>query len=287
VDSAVAALLVHKAIGKDLTCVFVDTGLMRAGEADQVVATFGEHFRVPLVHVDKSELFLSNLAGVTDPEQKRRIIGERFIRVFEEIAREAGRDARFLVQGTLYPDVIESGSRTAARIKSHHNVGGLPEDMGFELVEPLRDLFKDEVRKVGEELGLPEEIVWRQPFPGPGLAVRIVGEVTRERLATVRAADGIVQEETRRAGQAGGLWQAFAVLLGSVRSVGVMGDGRTYENPVVIRAVTSEDAMTADWARLPHGVLERIASRIVAEVPGVNRVAYDISSKPPATIEWE
>jgi GMP synthase (glutamine-hydrolysing) len=287
VDSAVAALLVHKAIGKDLTCVFVDTGLMRAGEADQVVATFGEHFRVPLVHVDKSELFLSNLSGVTDPEQKRRIIGERFIRVFEEIAREAGRDARFLVQGTLYPDVIESGSRTAARIKSHHNVGGLPEDMGFELVEPLRDLFKDEVRKVGEELGLPEEIVWRQPFPGPGLAVRIVGEVTRERLATVRAADGIVQEETRRAGQAGGLWQAFAVLLGSVRSVGVMGDGRTYENPVVIRAVTSEDAMTADWARLPHGVLERIASRIVAEVPGVNRVAYDISSKPPATIEWE
>jgi GMP synthase (glutamine-hydrolysing) len=287
VDSAVAALLVHKAIGKDLTCVFVDTGLMRAGEADQVVATFGEHFRVPLVHVDKSELFLSNLAGVTDPEQKRRIIGERFIRVFEEIAREAGRDARFLVQGTLYPDVIESGSRTAARIKSHHNVGGLPEDMGFELVEPLRDLFKDEVRKVGEELGLPEEIVWRQPFPGPGLAVRIVGEVTRERLATVRAADGIVQEETRRAGLTGGLWQAFAVLLGSVRSVGVMGDGRTYENPVVIRAVTSEDAMTADWARLPHDVLERIASRIVAEVPGVNRVAYDVSSKPPATIEWE
>jgi GMP synthase (glutamine-hydrolysing) len=287
VDSAVAALLVHKAIGKDLTCVFVDTGLMREGEADQVVTTFGEHFRVPLVHVDKSELFLSNLAGVTDPEQKRRIIGERFIRVFEEIAREAGRDARFLVQGTLYPDVIESGSRTAARIKSHHNVGGLPDDMGFELVEPLRDLFKDEVRKVGEELGLPEEIVWRQPFPGPGLAVRIVGEVTRERLETVRAADGIVQEETRRAGLAGRLWQAFAVLLGGVRSVGVMGDGRTYENPVVIRAVTSEDAMTADWARLPHDVLERIASRIVAEVPGVNRVAYDISSKPPATIEWE
>jgi GMP synthase (glutamine-hydrolysing) len=287
VDSAVAALLVHKAIGKNLTCVFVDTGLMRAGEADQVVATFGEHFHVPLVHVDKSELFLSNLAGVTDPEQKRRIIGERFIRVFEEIARDAGKDARFLVQGTLYPDVIESGSRTAARIKSHHNVGGLPQDMEFELVEPLRDLFKDEARKVGEELGLPEEIVWRQPFPGPGLAVRIVGEVTAERLDTVRAADRIVQEETRRAGLAGELWQAFAVLLGSIRSVGVMGDGRTYQNPVVIRAVTSEDAMTADWARLSHDVLERIASRIVAEVPGVNRVAYDVSSKPPATIEWE
>jgi len=267
--------------------VFVDTGLMRADEAGQVVETFGEHFQVPLVHVDKSELFLSNLSGVTDPEEKRRIIGERFIRVFEEIAREEGRDARFLVQGTLYPDVIESGSRTAAKIKSHHNVGGLPEDMEFELVEPLRDLFKDEVRRVGEELGLPEEIVWRQPFPGPGLAVRIVGEVTRERLESVRAADRIVQEEIRRAGLAGGLWQAFAVLLGNTRSVGVMGDGRTYQNPVVIRAVTSEDAMTADWARLPHDVLERIASRIVAEVPGVNRVAYDISSKPPATIEWE
>jgi GMP synthase (glutamine-hydrolysing) len=287
VDSAVAALLVHKAIGKNLTCVFVDTGLMREGEAEQVVETFGEHFHVPLVHVDRAELFLSNLAGVTDPEQKRRIIGEGFIRVFEEMARDAGQDARFLVQGTLYPDVIESGSRTAARIKSHHNVGGLPEDMDFELVEPLRDLFKDEVRKVGEELGLPVEIVWRQPFPGPGLAVRIVGEVTAERLETVRSADRIVQEETRRAGLAGELWQAFAVLLGSVRSVGVMGDGRTYQNPVVVRAVTSEDAMTADWARLPHDVLQRIASRIVAEVPGVNRVAYDVSTKPPATIEWE
>jgi GMP synthase (glutamine-hydrolysing) len=286
VDSSVAALLVYKAIGKKLTCVFVDTGLLRAGEAEQVVETFGEHFHVPLVDVDKSELFLSKLEGVTDPEQKRRVIGEQFIRVFEEIARTEGRDAGFLVQGTLYPDVIESGSRTAAKIKSHHNVGGLPEEMDFELVEPLRDLFKDEVRKVGEELGLPEEIVWRQPFPGPGLAVRIVGEVTRERLEAVRAADQIVQEEVRRAGLSGDLWQAFAVLL-SVRSVGVMGDGRTYHNPVVIRAVTSEDAMTADWARLPYDVLERMASRIVEEVPGVNRVAYDVSSKPPATIEWE
>jgi GMP synthase (glutamine-hydrolysing) len=286
VDSSVAALLVYKSIGKNLTCVFVDTGLLRAGEAEQVVETFGEHFHVPLVHVDKSDLFLGKLEGVTDPELKRRIIGEQFIRVFEEIARTEGREARFLVQGTLYPDVIESGSRTAAKIKSHHNVGGLPEDMNFELVEPLRDLFKDEVRRVGEELGLPQEIVWRQPFPGPGLAVRIVGEVTRERVEAVRAADRIVQEEVRRSGLAGELWQAFAVLL-SIRSVGVMGDGRTYHNPVVIRAVTSEDAMTADWARLPFDVLERMASRIVQEVPGINRVAYDVSSKPPATIEWE
>jgi GMP synthase (glutamine-hydrolysing) len=289
VDSSVAALLVHKAIGKDLTCVFVDTGLLRAGEAEQVVQTFGEHFHVPLVHVDRSDLFLSKLAGVTDPEEKRRTIGEQFIRVFEAVSRSDPRaqDARFLVQGTLYPDVIESGSRTAAKIKSHHNVGGLPQDMEFELVEPLRDLFKDEVRTIGEELGLPAEIVWRQPFPGPGLAVRIVGEVTRERLEAVRGADRIVQEEIRRAGLARDLWQAFAVLIGSVQSVGVMGDRRTYQNPVVIRAVTSEDAMTADWARLPHDVLDQISSRIVAEVPGVNRVAYDVSSKPPATIEWE
>jgi GMP synthase (glutamine-hydrolysing) len=287
VDSSVAALLVYKAIGKNLTCVFVDTGLMRSGEAEQVVQTFGEHFHVPLVHLDREDLFLSKLAGVTDPEQKRRIIGEQFIRVFETVARDHAQEVRFLVQGTLYPDVIESGSRTAAKIKSHHNVGGLPQDMDFELVVPLRDLFKDEVRQVGAELGLPEEIVWRQPFPGPGLAVRIVGEVTKERLDAVRAADRIVQEEIRRGGVAGELWQAFAVLLGGVQSVGVMGDGRTYENPIVLRAVTSEDAMTADWARLPHDVIERIASRIVAEVRGVNRVAYDVTSKPPGTIEWE
>ncbi|HEX2032417.1 MAG TPA: glutamine-hydrolyzing GMP synthase [Actinomycetota bacterium] len=285
VDSAVAALLVHRAIGDRLTCVFVDTGLLREAEPEQVEETFARHFHVPLVHVKAADRFLARLEGVDDPEEKRKAIGEEFIRVFEEVAREhAG--ARFLVQGTLYPDVIESGSRTAAKIKSHHNVGGLPERMDLDLVEPLRDLFKDEVRRVGEELGLPQEIVRRQPFPGPGLAVRIVGEVTRERLAMLRAADRIVQEEVRRAGLARDLWQAFAVLL-SLRSVGVMGDGRTYQHPVVVRAVTSEDAMTADWARLPHEVLEAISSRIVAEVPGINRVAYDVSSKPPATIEWE
>jgi GMP synthase (glutamine-hydrolysing) len=286
VDSAVAALLVHKAIGERLTCVFVDTGLLREGEAEQVEETFVRHFGIPLVHVKAADRFLARLTGVTDPEEKRRTIGEEFIRVFEEIAREH-TGARFLVQGTLYPDVIESGSRTAATIKTHHNVGGLPEEMDLELVEPLRDLFKDEVRRVGEELGLPEEIVWRQPFPGPGLAVRIVGEVTAERLAVVRAADHILQEEIRRAGLQRALWQAFAVLLAEVRSVGVMGDGRTYQHPVVLRAVTSEDAMTADWARLPHELLDRISSRIIREVPGVNRVALDVSSKPPATIEWE
>jgi GMP synthase (glutamine-hydrolysing) len=285
VDSAVAALLVHRAIGDHLTCVFVDTGLLRGGEAEQVEETFARHFKVPLVHVKAEDRFLARLEGVEDPEVKRRRIGEEFIRVFEEVAREHRR-ARFLVQGTLYPDVIESGSRTAAKIKSHHNVGGLPERMDLQLVEPLRDLFKDEVRTVGAELGLPEEIVGRQPFPGPGLAVRIVGEVTRERLHMVRAADAIVQEEVRRAGVAASLWQAFAVLL-TLRSVGVMGDGRTYQHPVVLRAVTSEDAMTADWARLPHDLLERISSRIVREVPGINRVVYDVSSKPPATIEWE
>ncbi|GBC86495.1 GMP synthase [glutamine-hydrolyzing] [bacterium HR12] len=286
VDSAVAALLVHKAVGDRLTCVFVDTGLLREDEPEQVEETFGRHFRVPLVHVKAADRFLARLAGVTDPEEKRKRIGEEFIRVFEEVAREHA-DARFLVQGTLYPDVIESGSRTAARIKSHHNVGGLPPDMRFELVEPLRDLFKDEVRAVGAALGLPEEIVHRQPFPGPGLAVRIVGEVTAENLALVRAADAIVREEIRRAGLERGTWQAFCVRLAGVRSVGVMGDGRTYQHPVILRAVTSEDAMTADWARLPYDVLDRITSRIVREVPGVNRVAYDVTSKPPGTIEWE
>jgi GMP synthase (glutamine-hydrolysing) len=285
VDSAVAALLVHRAIGDRLQCVFVDTGLLRDGEPEQVEETFARHFKVPLVHVKAADRFLGRLEGAVDPEEKRRRIGEEFIRVFEEVAREH-REARFLVQGTLYPDVIESGSRTAAKIKSHHNVGGLPERMDLELVEPLRDLFKDEVRMIGAELGLPEEIVRRQPFPGPGLAVRIVGEVTRERLDLVRSADRVVQEEVRRAGLVDDLWQAFAVLL-TLRSVGVMGDGRTYQYPVVVRAVTSEDAMTADWARLPHDVLERISSRIVREVPGVNRVVYDVSSKPPATIEWE
>jgi GMP synthase (glutamine-hydrolysing) len=286
VDSSVAALLVHRAVGEQLTCVFVDHGLNREGEPEQVEETFARHFGVPLIHVKAADRFLAKLAGVTDPEQKRKAIGEGFIRVFEEVAREH-TGARFLVQGTLYPDVIESGSRTAASIKSHHNVGGLPEDMDFELVEPLRDLFKDEVRVVGAELGLPEEIVRRQPFPGPGLAVRIVGEVTPEHLAKVRGADHIVREEIRRAGLEHETWQAFCVLLADVQSVGVMGDSRTYESPVIVRAVTSEDAMTADWARLPSEVLDRIASRVIAEVPGVNRVAYDITSKPPGTIEWE
>ncbi len=285
VDSAVAAAIVHKAIGNQLTCIFVDHGLLRAGEAEQVEETFRSVFDVDLIQVKAADRFLEALAGVTDPEQKRKIIGETFIRVFEETAKSVG-DARFLVQGTLYPDVIESGSASAATIKTHHNVGGLPEDMTFELVEPLRDLFKDEVRAVGEELGLPEEIVWRQPFPGPGLAVRIIGEVTRERLEILRAADTIILEEIRRAGLYREIWQAFGVLP-AIKSVGVQGDGRTYAYPLIIRAVTSEDAMTADWARLPYEILARMSTRIINEVPGINRVAYDISSKPPATIEWE
>ena len=285
VDSAVAAALVHKAVGSQLTCVFVDTGLLRAGEADQVEATFREQFNIDLVHVKAADRFLAALDDVIDPERKRKIIGETFIRVFEEAAADLG-EARFLVQGTLYPDIIESGTKDAARIKSHHNVGGLPDDMQFELVEPLRNLFKDEVRAVGEELGLPEEIVWRQPFPGPGLAVRIVGTVTAERVAILQAADAIVTEEIRRAGLYRELWQSFAVLP-VVRTVGVMGDERTYAYPIIIRAVTSDDAMTADWARLPYDVLERLSSRIINEVPGVNRVAFDITSKPPGTIEWE
>jgi GMP synthase (glutamine-hydrolysing) len=287
VDSAVAALLVHKAVGDQLTCVFVDHGFMRANEAEQVAETFGGHFQVPLVHVDAQERFLSRLDGIAEPEEKRRRIGEEFIRVFEEEARKLG-DVRFLVQGTLYSDVIESGGTdgVAAKIKSHHNVGGLPADMAMELVEPLRLLFKDEVRRVGEELGMPERMVWRQPFPGPGLAIRIIGEVTRERLEILRAADAILQEEVRRAGLYRELWQSFAVLP-AIKSVGVQGDERTYAYPIVIRAVTSEDAMTADWARLPYDLLETISSRIINELPGVNRVALDISSKPPATIEWE
>jgi GMP synthase (glutamine-hydrolysing) len=285
VDSAVAAALVHKAIGSQLTCVFVDTGLLRAGEADQVEATFREQFNIDLVHVKAADRFLGALDDVIDPERKRKIIGETFIRVFEEAASDLG-DARYLVQGTLYPDIIESGTKDAAKIKSHHNVGGLPDDMQFELVEPLRNLFKDEVRAVGEELGLPGEIVWRQPFPGPGLAVRIVGGVTAERVSILQAADAIVIEEIRRAGLYRELWQSFAVLP-VVKTVGVMGDERTYAHPIIIRAVTSEDAMTADWARLPYEVLERLSSRIINEVPGVNRVAYDITSKPPGTIEWE
>jgi GMP synthase (glutamine-hydrolysing) len=292
VDSAVAAVLVHRAVGDALTCIFVDHGLLRAGEAEQVVDTFAGHLAIRLVHVKAADRFLERLAGVSDPERKRKLIGVEFIRVFEEAAGElaapAGGDAApFLVQGTLYPDVIESGAGgVAARIKTHHNVGGLPEDMAFQLVEPLRDLFKDEVRRVGEELGLPDEIVWRQPFPGPGLAVRILGEVTPERLETVRAADAIVTGELHRAGLSREIWQSFAVLL-PVLSVGVMGDERSYGNVVAVRAVTSEDAMTADWARVPPEVLDAIAGRIVAEVPGVTRVVYDISSKPPATIEWE
>jgi GMP synthase (glutamine-hydrolysing) len=287
VDSAVAALLVHKAVGDQLTCVFVDHGLLRENEAEQVVETFGGHFHVPLVHVEARERFLSRLAGVEDPEKKRKIVGEEFIRVFEEEAARLG-DVRFLVQGTLYSDVIESGGddEVAAKIKSHHNVGGLPADMRMELVEPLRLLFKDEVRRVGEELGMPERMVWRQPFPGPGLAIRIIGEVTGERLEILRAADAILQDEIRRAGLYRDLWQSFAVLP-AIRSVGVQGDERTYAYPIVVRAVTSEDAMTADWARLPYDLLETISSRIINEIPGVNRVALDLSSKPPATIEWE
>jgi GMP synthase (glutamine-hydrolysing) len=289
VDSAVAAALVHKAVGGQLTCVFVDTGLMRAGEAEQVEETFRRQFHIDLIHVKAADRFFEALAGVLDPEDKRKRIGELFIRIFEEVAVELGSgDAgpRYLVQGTLYPDVIESGAGDSASIKSHHNVGGLPDDLAFELVEPLRLLFKDEVRAVGEELGLPADIVWRHPFPGPGLAVRITGEVTRERVEIVRAADTVVIEEIRKAGLYGELWQSFAVLP-ATRTVGVMGDGRTYAYPIVIRAVTSDDAMTADWARLPYDLVERIASRIIGEVEGVNRVALDVTSKPPGTIEWE
>jgi GMP synthase (glutamine-hydrolysing) len=291
VDSAVAALLVHRAIGDRLHCIFVDNGVLREGERGQVEEVFGQMFHLPLITVDASQRFLSRLAGVTDPEQKRKIIGGEFIAVFEEeVERLAahGERARFLVQGTLYPDVIESVSfkGPSATIKSHHNVGGLPEKMKLGLVEPLRELFKDEVRRLGLELGLPPQIVGRQPFPGPGLAIRVLGEVTEERLAVLRKADVVVQEEIRKAGLYDQLWQAFAVLL-PVRSVGVMGDERTYESTAVVRAIESTDGMTGDWARLPYDLLGRMSSRIINEVRGINRVVYDISSKPPATIEWE
>ena len=287
VDSTVAALLVHQAIGERLTCVFVDGGLMRKNEGEQVVSAFRDHFHVPLIAVDAEERFLGALAGVSDPERKRKLIGAEFIRVFEAEAAKL-QDARFLVQGTLYSDVIESGGGTgAATIKSHHNVGGLPEDLQFELVEPLRTLFKDEVRQVGAELGLPERFVWRQPFPGPGLAIRIVGgEVTRERLDVLRDADSILQEEIRAAGLYRELWQSFCVLP-DIRTVGVQGDERTYGNVIAIRAVTSDDAMTADWARLPYDLLERISNRMINEIRQVGRVVLDITSKPPGTIEWE
>jgi GMP synthase (glutamine-hydrolysing) len=289
VDSSVAALIVHRALGDRLVCVFVDHGLLRKNEAEQVTSAFRDNFRVPLVHVDASDRFLARLRGVVEPEEKRRIIGEEFIRVFEAEAAKL-QDARYLVQGTLYSDVIESGGGTsngAAKIKSHHNVGGLPERFDFELIEPLRQLFKDEVRAVGAELGLPERFVWRQPFPGPGLAIRVIGgEVTKERLDVLREADAILQDEIRHAGLYRELWQSFCVLP-AVRSVGVQGDERTYAYPIVIRAVTSDDAMTADWARLPYDLLETVSSRIINEIPHVNRVALDISSKPPSTIEWE
>jgi len=287
VDSSVAAALVHRAIGAQLTCVYVDTGLMRKGESEQVVETFRRHMGIELIHVDAGERFLSRLAGVTEPEAKRKAIGEEFVRVFEE--HTGGLvEATFLVQGTLYPDLIESGGAdgTAEVIKSHHNVGGLPEDMDLELIEPLRDLFKDEVRALGTELGLPDEMVWRQPFPGPGLGVRIIGEVTAERVALLQEADAIVRAEIAAAGLERDIWQSFAVLA-DIRSVGVMGDERTYGHPIIIRAVTSDDAMTADWARLPYDLLERMSQRIINEVPGINRVAYDVTSKPPGTIEWE
>ena len=287
VDSAVAAALVHRAIGAQLVCIYVDTGLMRLNESDQVVETFKRNMGIELIHVSAGPRYFEKLAGITDPETKRKIIGELFVRIFEEHTGGLD-DAEWLVQGTLYPDVIESGGSdgTAAVIKSHHNVGGLPEDMTLKLVEPLRQLFKDEVRTLGHELGLPDEIVLRQPFPGPGLGVRIIGEVTPERVAILQHADAIVREEIAGAGLERTLWQAFAVLA-DIRSVGVMGDERTYAHPIIIRAVTSDDAMTADWARLPYDLLETMSNRIINEVRGVNRVAYDITSKPPGTIEWE
>jgi len=285
VDSSVAAVLVHRAIGDRLTCIFVDHGLLRQGEAQQVMETFAEKLHIKVLKVDAGEVFLRRLAGVTDPEEKRKIIGEEFIRTFEREAAKLGR-VDYLVQGTLYTDVIESGTATAAVIKSHHNVGGLPAEMQFKLIEPLHHLFKDEARRVGEELGLPEEILWRHPFPGPGLAIRVLGQITKEKLEILRQADAIFTEEIKNAGLYSEIWQAFAVLP-DIRSVGVMGDGRTYAYTVALRAVTSHDGMTADWYRFPYEALARIANRVVNEVPHVNRLVYDITSKPPATIEWE
>ena len=285
VDSSVAAILVNKAVGNRLTCIFVDQGLLRKGEDIQVKKTFRENFKINLVHIKAKDRFLNKLKGVTDPEKKRKIIGNEFIRIFEEEAKKI-KGADFLVQGTLYSDVIESGTRDAARIKSHHNVAGLPEDMKLKLIEPLRMLFKDEVRKIGIELGLPDELVWRQPFPGPGLAIRIIGDITEEKLEILKKADSIVLEEIRRAGLYKRIWQSFAILP-CIKSVGVMGDERSYAYPIVLRAVNSEDAMTADWVKLPYDVLERISNKIINKVDGVNRVVYDISSKPPSTIEWE
>jgi GMP synthase (glutamine-hydrolysing) len=290
VDSAVAAAIIQRAVGNQLTCVFVDHGLLRKGEAEQVERDFVASTGVQLVVIDAKEQFLSALKDVTDPEEKRKIIGREFIRSFEAAARDiaAGGDVEFLVQGTLYPDVVESGGGTGtANIKSHHNVGGLPDDLQFTLVEPLRTLFKDEVRQVGLELGLPEEIIWRQPFPGPGLGIRIIGSVTQERLDLLREADAIARAELKAAGLDRDIWQCPVVLLADVRSVGVQGDGRTYGHPIVLRPVSSEDAMTADWSRVPYEVLEKISTRITNEVREVNRVVLDVTSKPPATIEWE
>jgi GMP synthase (glutamine-hydrolysing) len=285
VDSSVAAVMVHKAVGKQLTCIFVDHGLLRKDEGDQVEEIFSKQFDMNLIRVNAKERFMSKLKGVSEPEQKRKIIGEEFIRVFEEEANKLG-DIGFLVQGTIYPDVVESGTKTSATIKSHHNVGGLPEDMEFKLIEPLRELFKDEVRAVGEELGIAHSLVWRQPFPGPGLAIRVLGEITEEKLFITSEADAIFREEIANAGLEGKIWQYFACLP-NIASVGVMGDERTYCHTVALRAVTSSDGMTSDWARIPYEVLDLVSRRIVNEVKGVNRIVYDVTSKPPATIEWE
>lgn len=285
VDSTCVAALINRAIGEQLTCIFVNHGLLRLNEGEKVKRTFQDHFKINLIYVDAEKRFLDKLAGVTDPERKRKIIGEEFVRVFEEHASQL-EGAEYLAQGTLYPDVIESGTKSAAVIKSHHNVGGLPEDMNLKVIEPLRYLFKDEVRAVAAELGIPADMVWRHPFPGPGLAIRIVGDITKQRLDTLRHADDIVVEEIKRADLYKDLWMGFAVLA-PIRSVGVMGDQRTYDETIVVRAVTSADGMTADWAKIPYDVLERISNRVINEVDGVNRVVYDISSKPPATMEWE